>query len=281
MKCKFLGGVVILAILLTGCGGSEDDGKIHMPFGSNDYDGVNYQEIVSQLEEAGFTNVKEEPLGDLITGWINDEGEVDEVSVEGDTVFSTDSRYLPDTEIVVSYHTFPDEENSSSESETFDIEREENATEVENESSGNMNSETVNSGAAISEENLTPENNGDLAEVLATKNEIDPIYSKFAEKYKNQIIEFDACIIYLANHDNYDTRYDLLLSAGDYVDENTANPGPIFKFEDVNTYGMGIEDLYLPSYISIGSNVHVIAEIQSFSENEGVFFLNPVKVEAR
>jgi len=49
----------------------------------------------------------------------------------------------------------------------------------------------------------------------------------------------------------------------------------------VNTYGMGIEDLYLPDYISIGSNVHVIAEIKSFSENEGVFFLNPVKVEAR
>ena len=103
----------------------------------------------------------------------------------------------------------------------------------------------------------------------------------FAEKYKNQIIEFDACITYLTNHGDNDTRYDLLLSAGDYVDENTVNPGPIFKFEDVNTYGMGIEDLYLPDYISIGSNIHVTAEIQSFSENEGVFFLNPVKVIPR
>ena len=75
MKRKFLAIVAVLMVLLAGCS-SEDDGKIHMPFGANDYDGVNYQEIVSQLEEAGFTNVREEPLGDLVTGWLNDEGEV-------------------------------------------------------------------------------------------------------------------------------------------------------------------------------------------------------------
>lgn len=261
MKRKFLLIVAVLMVLLAGCS-SEDDGKIHMPFGANDYDDINYQEIVSQLEEAGFTNVREEPLGDLVTGWLNDEGEVDEVSVDGDTVFSTDSRYLPDVEIVVSYHTFPGEEESSTEDE-------------------NETSENIESTNEVPEENLTPENNEDLVAVLSATNELDPIYSEFAEKYKNQIVEFDACITYLANHGDNDTRYDLLLSAGDYVDENTVNPGPIFKFEDVNTYGMGIEDLYLPDYISIGSNVHVVAEIQSFSEDEGVFFLNPVKVIPR
>lgn len=276
MKRKFLAIVAVLTVLLSGCS-SENDGKIHMPFGGNDYDGVNYQEIVSQLEEAGFTNIREEPLGDLVTGWLNDEGEVDEVSVDGDTVFSTDSRYLPDVEIVVSYHTFPGEEESSTEDENSNSEsNEEESFEVENETS--ENTESTNEAP---EENLTPENNEDLAAVLSATNELDPIYSEFAEKYKNQIIEFDACITYLANHGDNNTRYDLLLSAGDYVDENTVNPGPIFKFEDVNTYGMGIEDLYLPDYISIGANIHVTAEIQSFSENEGVFFLNPVKVVPR
>ena len=275
MKRKFLAIVAVLMVLLAGCS-SEDDGKIHMPFGANDYDGVNYQEIVSQLEEAGFTNVREEPLGDLVTGWLNDEGEVDEVSVDGDTVFSTDSKYLPDVEIVVSYHTFPGEEEPSTEDENSNLESNEDFSEVESETS--ENTESTNE---VPEENLTPENNEDLAAVLSATNELDPIYSEFAEKYKNQLVEFDACITYLANHGDSDTRYDLLLSAGDYVDENTVNPGPIFKFEDVNTYGMGIEDLYLPDYISIGSNVHVFAEIQSFSEDEGVFFLNPVKVVPR
>ena len=269
MKHKFLAIVAVLTVLLSGCS-SVNDGKSHIPFAGKDYDGVNYQEIDSQLEEAGFTNIREEPLGDLVTGWLNDEGEVDEVSVDGDTVFSTDSKYLPDVEIVVSYHTFPGEEESSTEDENSNSESNENET-----------SENTESTNEAPEENLTPENNEDLAAVLSATNELDPIYSEFAEKYKNQIIEFDACITYLVNHGDNDTRYDLLLSAGDYVDENTVNLGPIFKFEDVNTYGMGIEDLYLPDYISIGSNIHVTAEIQSFSENEGVFFLNPVKVVPR
>ena len=246
MKRKFLVIVAILTVLLIGCS-SEDDGRIHMPFGGNDYDGANYQEIVSQLEEAGFTNVRKEPLGDLVTGWLNDEGEVDEVSVDGDTVFSTDSKYFPDVEIVVSYHTFPGEEESSTEDENLNSESNKESSEVENETS--ENTESTNE---VPEENLTPENNEDLVAVLSATNELDPIYSEFAGKYKNRIIEFDACITYLANHGDNDTRYDLLLSAGDYVDENTVNPGPIFKFEDVNTYGMGIEDLYLPDYISIG-----------------------------
>lgn len=271
MKRNLIVIVAIIVTLLIGCG-NENDGKIRMPFGANDYEGANYQEIISRLEEAGFTNIKEEPLDDLITGWLNDEGEVNEVSIDGDTVFSTDSRYLPDTEIIVSYHTFPSDKDSLTESETFE-------SESINESTENI--ETSESGDELSKENLTPENSEDLAMVLTKKNELDPSYLEFAEKYKNQIIEFDACIIYLTTHDGYDTRYDVLLSAGDYVDENTVNPGPIFKFEDVNTYGMGIEDLYLPDFMTIGANVHVIAEIENFSENEGVFFLDPVKVESR
>lgn len=125
----------------------------------------------------------------MITGWLNDEGEVEEVSVDGDTVFSTDSRYLPDVEIVVSYHTFPGEEESSTEDENSNSESNENET-----------SENTESTNEAPEENLTPENNEDLAAVLSATNELDPIYSEFAEKYKNQIIEFDACITYLTNH---------------------------------------------------------------------------------
>lgn len=275
MKLKFPAIVAALAVVLVGCS-NEDDGKIHMPFGANDYDGANYQEIVSQLEEAGFTNIQEKPLGDLIIGWLNAEGEVDEVSVDGYTVFSTDSRYLPDVEIVVSYHTFPSDEKASAENENSDVESYGESSEIENETSAN-----TESAGEILEENLTPENNEDLAALLSATNELDPMYSEFAEKYKNQIIEFDACIIYLSNHANYDTRYDLLLSAGDYVDANTVNPGPIFKFENVNTFEMGIEDLFLPDFISIGSNIHVIAEVQMFSEDEGIFFLNPVEVVSR
>jgi hypothetical protein len=73
---------------------------------------------VAELNEAGFSNIKIEALGDMITGFLVDEGEVDEVSVDGNSVFSTDSKYAPDTEIIISYHSFPEEEQSTSSSES-------------------------------------------------------------------------------------------------------------------------------------------------------------------
>ena len=85
---------------------------------------------------------------------------------------------------------------------------------------------------------------------------------------------------YLANHDNYDTRYDLLISAGDYVDENTENPGPTFKFKDVGVYDLG-DGLTLADYIKVGSNVKIQAKVRSYNSDTGLFELDPVSVEAR
>jgi len=42
----------------------------------------------------------------LITGWITKDGEVEEVEIDGYTTFSSSSRFLPDVEIVITYHTF-------------------------------------------------------------------------------------------------------------------------------------------------------------------------------
>lgn len=131
------------------------------------------------------------------------------------------------------------------------------------------------------ENNITVENNADFAAILNKKSEIDPSYTEFADAYKNKIVEFDGCITYLANHGQYKTRYDLLLSSGDFVDEDTANPGPIFKFNDVSTHDLGIDDLYLPSFVKAGSNVHIIAEVEKYNANSGVFFLDPIKIEER
>ena len=44
---------------------------------------------------------------------------------------------------------------------------------------------------------------------------------------------------------------------------------------------MGIEDLFLPAYICIGSDVHIIARIGEFNEDTGIFLLTPVLVTER
>lgn len=82
------------------------DGKIRVNYSASDFEGSNYEEVVSQLEKQGFTNITTIPVDDLITGWVTKDGEVEKVEIDGYSTFSSSSRFLPDVEIVVTYHTF-------------------------------------------------------------------------------------------------------------------------------------------------------------------------------
>ena len=98
-------------------------------------------------------------------------------------------------------------------------------------------------------ENLTIENNSDLAILVMLKDPCDPLVSQFASTYSGQIIEFDGCIANIQNHDNYDTRYDILINTGNY-DPNTTS-GPNFRFTDVNAQDMDLHTLYLTDVLSV------------------------------
>ena len=107
------GIVAVVCITLIICIGmlvehhnEQIDGKIKVNYSSSDFDGSNFEEVISQLEKQGFTNIKTNPDEDLITGWITKDGEVEEVEIDGYTTFSSSSRFLPDVEIVITYHTF-------------------------------------------------------------------------------------------------------------------------------------------------------------------------------
>ena len=58
------------------------------------------------------------------------------------------------------------------------------------------------------------------------------------------------------------------------MDENTANPGPTFKFKDVGVYDLG-DGLTLADYIKVGSNVRIQAKVQSYNSDTGLFELDP------
>lgn len=263
MKRKFsLLLVLIMIFALGACGDSEShEGQAKTPSASSAQKGRNYQDVIKDFESKGFTNIQVEPIDDLVTGWMTKDGEVEEVSVDGDKDYSPDRWYPNDVEVIITYHTFPEEddgEEKTTPEETQSLETEEPPA-----------------------PNLTVDNCEELATMLVVEAEIDSLYSEFAEAYKESVIEFDGCITYIVNHDDYDTRYDILLSAGDYIDENTANPGPVFKFEDVNTMNLGIEDLFLPEFVKAGSNVHVVAKVKNFNEDIGLFFLEPVAITER
>lgn len=126
---------------------------------------------------------------------------------------------------------------------------------------------------------LTLETSKEFSEVMGTKGNPNGLYSKFAESQKRQIIQFKAHIDLVENHDNYKTRYDILLSGGAWVDQDTVSPGPQFKFEDVNCTDLGIKDLYLPDWVRVSSNVKVTAKIVQYDTNAGVMILDPIELE--
>lgn len=255
--------LTMILVVVTGCDSSGHDGEAKTPSGSSVQKGRNYQSVAEDFKSHGFTNINLEELDDLVIGWFTKEGEVESVSVDGDTGYSADTWYPNNVEVVIIYHTFPNENEYTK--PTRETESEEVYPSI---------TDSV-------EEILTVENCESFASILKIKTESDPAYSEFAKTYRNRIVEFNGCIIYLTNHNDYNTRYDILISAGDYIDENTANSGPIFKLEDVGIYDLGINDLYLPDYVSVGSNIKIRAEVEEFNANTGVFELDPISMASR
>lgn len=261
----------MILLLLPACESTEDHtGEAKTPSGSSAMKGRNYEDVVNVFKEKGFTNIKLEQIDDLIFGWLTKEGEVEEVSVGGNVDYSPDQWVSADTEVIIKYHVFPQSEETLAEHPTQD------ETQGEQPSSEGTVQNTEN---GVEDDILTVENCEDLANILSLKSEIDPAYADFADKYKGMTIEFDGRIDYVANHDNYDTRYDILLSAGDY--DSDTQIGPTFKFENVAAYQLNLQTMFLEEEITVGKNVRITAIVVSFNSDTGIFFLEPISVTAR
>ena len=270
--------VLVLAISIVGCGSKIDDGKINLPISSNDLKDANYQDVVAKFENAGFTNVKTEVLDDLVLGWLTKDGEVEEVSVDGYTTFSTASRYPADTEIVVSYHTFPaDEEEEAAESSTPESTVEVEPTEKAQSTEETQSTEKTQ--PSTGEEIITVDNNEEFAAVMNTKDPVDQIIKEFAEKYAGRTIEFDGNIANMSYHGGYTTRYDFLISPWDYSE--TSVSGPNFQFEDCSVFDLNLIGDNIPDAVGMGDNLHFVAKILNYDETSQLFYLDPISTEVR
>ncbi|MCD7770696.1 MAG: DUF4839 domain-containing protein [Oscillospiraceae bacterium] len=109
---------IIVALALVGCASDAHLGEAKTPSGSRIQKGRDYQDVLEDFEERGFTNIKLEKIEDLILGWFTKDGEVESVSVDGSTNYSPDEWYPNDVEVVISYHTFPSDETEDTVQET-------------------------------------------------------------------------------------------------------------------------------------------------------------------
>ena len=250
---------VIVCCSFVSCSGDKHDGQAKTPSGSSVLSGRDYEDVVKIFEDKGFTNIKTEPIDDLVLGWITKDGEVEEVLVGGDVDYSADEWVPAGTEVIIRYHTF------------CEVEEEDKEEVIKETSSSDKAEEIV--------EVLTVNNCVALKKLLAIKDPSDPIVKDFANKYEGKIIEFDGNIAYMNNHENYSTRYDILIYAGDYSEDSSR--GPNFKFVDVNMFDLNLVGDNIPDYIGIGNNVHIIAEVGEYNEYSELFELLPVSTSVR
>lgn len=91
-------------------------------------------------------------------------------------------------------------------------------------------------------------------------------------------LEFDGSIAAMNKHGDSDTRYDILIHAGDHSESSAI--GPYFQFRDVNiTF-----DLHLTGStdsIGVGNNLHIIATVKDYDRDQCLFILEPVSTEVR
>lgn len=258
--------ILILSFIGAPSEGPDNIGKINMPASSSNFEGENYQDVITELKDAGFTNIKTAILGDLITGWVTKDGEVKQIDINGKTEFDSGTSFPKDSKIVITYHTFPKTEKTV-------------AKPVDKPVDKPIDKPVVVPPVESTEEILTAKNNKDLAHLLTNNDEADPSISAFAKKYFDKTIEFDGNIANTMNYKDYKTRYDFLVYVGNY--SKTSANGPSFKFENVNFYDLHFTGSNIPDYAEEGQNIHVIAKVVSYNQDTGLFFLKPVSTKLR
>ena len=133
---------------------------------------------------------------------------------------------------------------------------------------------------SAAQEILTVANNEELAAVLAEGDYCSDVVEGFAARHEGRTIEFDGNIAYMNNHGTYKTRYDMLVSAGDYSE--TTAIGPAFQFRDVGISDLNLTGSRIPDYVGMGDNLHIVAQIEGYDSNRGcLFFLDPVSTTVR
>lgn len=82
---------------------------IAVPSSAENYRSVHYETVVKELQNAGFTNIRTEAIYDLIIGFFTSDGDVESVSIAGNSSFSQGQQFEQTAEVIITYHTWADD----------------------------------------------------------------------------------------------------------------------------------------------------------------------------
>lgn len=129
----------------------------------------------------------------------------------------------------------------------------------------------------VERETITVDNNSDFAEMMKMTNTTDVVtIREFVYDHIGDVIEFDGCIAFVMNHEDYKTRFDVCIAGGNYDSERVY--GPLFVFEDVNFYEMNVSGA---DTVTGGMDFRITAEIVGVNGDGPYIRLEPVSLVAR
>jgi hypothetical protein len=277
----------MICTLLVGCSYGRDY-EARVPSSSRNFEGKNFQDVIRDLERAGFTNIKTEIIYDLITGWLISDGSVNNVSINGNTSFSSDSWFPKNAKIIVTYHTFaknaPNGDNAEHESDDNNSEPEVNINEQPPDS---VPDSIAAPPPPVDDYILTKDNNSDFAVLLETYIPGNEEVEAFVEKYLGRTIEFDGHVFMSARkfHGMFETppsSLHVFFWNGDSeeADRIGYHYGPEYFMERVRINSF-------PLIEREGANVRVVATIDGvgytddYSVDAAYIILSPVSIETR
>lgn len=277
MTHKVLGTVLAASLLMavTACEDSTDTGSaslsesppvptptpsptptmVPVPADSQDFEGDQYEDVLEELQAAGFTAVTVELVPDLITGWLVSDGEVEDVEIDGSTEYAEGDEFAPDAEVVVSYHTFPPDEP----------EEEEPAEEPSEPPMGEQ------------PEVLTVTNSPALEQFLNADPCSDGALT-FARDNEGRVVEFSGSVADMAPHGSYDTRYDILIVPGG--DGPSTTQGPTLQFRDINMLDLNFVGR-TPNRFGVGDRALFRVALERFDKASCLVMLEPVKTRVQ
>lgn len=90
---------------------SDVEQKVSSPESAKNLKDKNVDDVVKQFLDAGFMEIKTVGKGDLIIALLHSEGDVESISIDGDSAFAKGQQYDSTAQVVITYHSFDEEEN--------------------------------------------------------------------------------------------------------------------------------------------------------------------------
>ncbi len=286
---------------------------LNPPISSSEASSKYHDEVYRAFEEAGFTNIREEELRDLTLDQQSRNWYTDSITVGGKDEFSEEDPFLADDEVVITYHVLADLNAPASSSELEGRNYEDVVSMFEDAGFINVTARTTGAlGAAgtVSDVRIgglfgssdftskdtfafdagvdityyegdegledtpesTPVPKADLNRLLE-QNEADA--SWFSSEYEGCTITFDGWVAHLMNHDNYDTRWDVLILPGDNGDASTDLS---LRLTDVSMSDMNVVN---SDTLHMGDNITITAVVGEYNETAAWLELDPVSITIR